>query len=123
MPDKVKNSPLTHGCFNLMKGCFHILCCFSIIFTLITRVDFRCRYSLSAGGLRSLLSALHLRGLPQHAFPAGVSHLPLQSTSVRIGFLLKQQSLRKEPNEKMDDHRLSIFDLFCLLYQFFHQHQ
>ncbi|MBA9026770.1 hypothetical protein HNP81_002055 [Peribacillus huizhouensis] len=82
--------------FNIIcKGCFHILCCFSIIFTLITRGDFRCRYSLSAGGLGSLLSALHLRGLPQHAFPAGVSHLPLQSTSVRIGFLLKPTNFTK----------------------------
>ncbi len=40
--------------------------------------DFHSRYSLSAGGLGSLLG-FRLRGLLRHAFPAGVSHLPFQS--------------------------------------------
>jgi hypothetical protein len=56
--------------------------------------------SLSAGRAVSLLGALRLRGLTCPAAPAGVSHLPLQSTYhclLALILFVKQQSFRKEP--------------------------
>ncbi len=106
--------------FIFNKGCFRILCCFSIIFTLTTWVDFRCRYSLCAGGLRSLLSALHLRGLPQHACPAGVSYLPLHSTSTRIYFANNNNLYEKSLNKRsIRKNYLSLETYYFLLHNFY----
>jgi hypothetical protein len=66
----------------------------------------------TAGRAVSLLGVLRLRGLTCPAAPAGVEHLPLQSTSLSAVFFSKtykkQQSFRKEPFKKRLTHWVSL---------------